>query len=42
MPMGGMGGGGGEQDEERQRQAWMHEDKSIWGAPEDFTGSIIE
>jgi hypothetical protein len=42
MPMGGMGGGGGEQDKERQREAWMFEDKNIWGAPEGFTGPIIE
>lgn len=41
MPMGGMGGGGGSQDSERQRQAWMSEDKSIWGLPDQEIGSEI-
>lgn len=40
MPMGGMGGGGS-QNSERRRQAWMSEDKSIWGLPERETGSEI-
>lgn len=41
MPM-GAGGGGGSQDKERQRQAWMHEDTSIWGLPDKDIGSILE
>jgi hypothetical protein len=38
--MGGSGGGGG-QDKERQRQAWMNEDDSIWGVPDEDVGPII-
>lgn len=40
MPMGGAGGGG-DQDKERQRQAWMNEDQSIWGVPDEDVGPII-
>lgn len=40
MPMGGSGGGG-QQGEERQRQAWMNQDDSIWGVPDDDVGPII-
>lgn len=40
MPM-GSGGSGGSQDQERQRQAWMNEDKTIWGAPDEEIGSVI-
>jgi len=33
MPM--MGGAGGQSGQDRQRDAWMNEDKEIWGAPSD-------
>lgn len=41
MPM-AAGGGGGGQDRERQRQAWMSEDQSIWGLPDEDIGSVLE
>lgn len=33
MPM--MGGAGGQSEQDRQREAWMNEDKEIWGVPSD-------
>lgn len=40
VPLGGSGGGS-QQDKERQRQAWLNEDDSIWGVPDEDVGPII-
>lgn len=34
-------GTGGQQDKERQRQAWISEDKSVWGVPDEDVGPEI-